>query len=81
MKSQLVRDLGGRHGIRQILFVGKDEQQGITQFIFVEHSLEFIAGFSDTIPVVGIDYEYNAWIRERDESKRRLLNDQIVDNQ
>lgn len=41
----------------KILLVGKDQEQSIPQFIFVEHSLEFLAGFADTLSVVGIDDE------------------------
>lgn len=55
MQSQFVGHFGGTHGVGQILLVGKDEQNGVAEFVFVEHSVQFIAGGVDTIRVIGID--------------------------
>ena len=41
----------------KILFVGKDQEKSITEFIFVQHALEFFAGLDDTISVVRVDNE------------------------
>lgn len=45
------------HGLRQVLFVGEDEEDGITQFVFVEHSVELVASNGNTITIVAIDYK------------------------
>lgn len=45
---------------RQILLVRKDEQEGITQLILVQHALQLFTCFDDTISVVRIDDEDNA---------------------
>lgn len=42
---------------RQILLVGEDEQDGISQLILVEHALELLSGLDDTIPIVAVDDE------------------------
>ena len=57
MKPELVCDLGGVHGIGEILFVCKDEEKSITELIFVEHPLEFFPCFRNTLPIVRIDDE------------------------
>jgi len=57
VEAELVSDLCRWHGVWKILLVGKDQEQSIPQFILVEHSLEFLAGFADTLSVVGIDDE------------------------
>jgi len=57
VQSELVSDLGSVHGIGKILLVGKDEQESITEFVLVEHALEFLAGFGDTFTIVGVDNE------------------------
>lgn len=45
---------------RQVLFVGKDQQECISELILVQHSLELLAGLADTFPVVGVDHEDDA---------------------
>lgn len=57
MKAQLVSDLSGVHGVGQILLVGENEKEGITEFIFIQHPLQFLAGLRNTLPIVGIDDE------------------------
>lgn len=42
---------------RKILFVGKDQEQGITELILVEHALQFLTCLNNTIPVVRVDDE------------------------
>lgn len=44
----------------QILFVGKDQEQGIAQLILIEHALEFLPRLDNTISVVGVDHENDA---------------------
>jgi hypothetical protein len=45
---------------RKILLVGKDQEKSITEFVLVQHALEFFTGFNDTISIVGIDDEDDA---------------------
>ena len=44
----------------KILFVGKYKEQSISKFIFVEHALQLLAGFHNTISVIRIDHEDDA---------------------
>lgn len=60
VKAELVSDLGSIHGVGQILLVGEDEQDGISQLILVQHTLEFLSGLDDTIPIVAVDDEDDA---------------------
>ena len=55
MQTKLISNLCGIHGIGKILFVGKNEQERITEFIFVEHPLQLFTGFGDTFAIIGID--------------------------
>ena len=57
MKSQLVSHLGCVHGIRQILFVGKTEQNGIPKLVLVEHAHQLVARFVNSLPIVTVDNE------------------------
>jgi hypothetical protein len=41
----------------QILLVGKDQQDGISQLILVQHTLKFLSGLDDTISIVAVDDE------------------------
>jgi hypothetical protein len=60
MQAQLIRDLGGVHGVGQILFVGEDQQQRIPQLILVQHALQLLARLDDTVTIVGVDDEDDA---------------------
>ena len=57
VKTKLVGDFGSIHRVRQILLVGEDEEQRITELVLVEHPLELLAGLRDTFPIVGVDDE------------------------
>lgn len=39
MQTQLLGDLGSVHGVWQILFVGKHQEQGVPQLVLIEHLL------------------------------------------
>lgn len=41
----------------KILFVGKDQENSLTQLILVEHALKFLTGLNDTITIVAVDDE------------------------
>lgn len=55
MESELVGNFSSVHGIGQILFVGENEQNGVTELVLSQHAMEFIAGLANTISVVAID--------------------------
>lgn len=57
LEPELFGDLGGGHGVWQILLVGKDEQDSVSQFVLVQHALQFFPGLGDSVSVVGVDHE------------------------
>lgn len=73
MQTQLVGNLGGVHGILshvnislrlsdrvtnwQILLVGEDQKNGISELILVQHSLEFLPSLDNTVTIVAVDNE------------------------
>jgi len=60
VKTKLVGDLCGVHGIRQILFVGEDKEHGIPELILVQHALQLLTSFNYTIAIVAVDDEDDA---------------------
>lgn len=60
MQTELVGDLSSIHGIGQILLVGKDEQQSISELVLVEHALQLLASLTNTVTIVAIDDEDDA---------------------
>lgn len=60
MESEFVSHLCNRHRVWQVLFVGKDQQSGVTELIFSEKLLEFIGDFVDTRSVIRINDEDNS---------------------
>jgi hypothetical protein len=60
VKAEFVRNLRSVHRIRQVLLVRKNEEEGIAEFVFVEHPLQLLAGLGYTFPVITIDDEDNA---------------------
>lgn len=57
VQTKLVGDLGGVHGVGQILLVGEDEKEGVTELVLVEHALELLTGLDNTVAIVGVDDE------------------------
>lgn len=55
MEPELIRDLGGIHGIRQVLLICKDKKKSIAEFVFVEHTLQLFTRLAHTLTIVGID--------------------------
>lgn len=60
MKTQFIGDFGGIHCVGKILFVGKYEKKGIAELVFVEHALELLSGFRNTLTIIGVNYEDDA---------------------
>ena len=54
VQSELVGHFCGTHSVGEILLVGKDEEHGVAQFVFVEHTVQFVAGGVDTVRVVRV---------------------------
>jgi hypothetical protein len=51
----------GKYGTYgQILFVGEHKEKGISQFVFVEHALQLLAGLDYTITIVAVNDEDDA---------------------
>ena len=42
---------------RQILLVGEDQEESISQLVLVEHALQFLTGLDDTVTIVAVDDE------------------------
>jgi len=57
MKTQLVCDLCGVHGVWQILLVGKDQKKSISELILVQHALQLLTSLDNTITIVAINDE------------------------
>lgn len=51
-----------RHGKthRQILFIGEDQEQSISELILIQHPLKFLTGLTDTLSVVRVDDKDNS---------------------
>jgi hypothetical protein len=73
VEAKLVGDFSGVHGVLanvsfwaslitwatygKILLVGKYQEEGVTEFILVQHALKLFACLNNTISVVGVDYK------------------------
>lgn len=57
MKTKLVGDFSGIHGIGKILFVSEDEKESIAKLVLVEHPLEFLPSLRNTFPIIRINHE------------------------
>lgn len=55
VESELVGDLGRVHGVWQILLVGKDEEEGVSQLVLVQHPLQLLSCLADSLSVVRVD--------------------------
>jgi hypothetical protein len=57
VKPQFVSDLSCVHRIRQVLLVSEDEEESITELIFIEHSLKFFPSLRNTLSIIRVDHE------------------------
>jgi hypothetical protein len=48
------------HGVGQILLVGEDQQNGVTELVLSEHPQQLFAGLTHTIPIVAVNNEDQA---------------------
>ena len=44
----------------KILLVGKDQENGLSEFILVQHALQLLAGLDDTVAIVAVNDENDA---------------------
>ena len=51
---------GGADAYRQILLVCKNQEQGVSQLILVQHPLQLLAGLDDAVAIVAVDDEDDA---------------------
>lgn len=56
-QSQFFGQLSCSHCVRKILFVGKHQNHGISQLVFVQHVVELAFGLDHSLTIVGIDYK------------------------
>lgn len=60
VEAKLVSDFGGVHGVGQILLVGKDKEESVSQLVLVQHSLELLACLDNTIAIIAVNDENDA---------------------
>lgn len=48
------------HAYRQILLVGKDQENGIAELILVQHTLQLLPSFNDTVTIVAVNNKDDA---------------------
>jgi hypothetical protein len=60
VETQFVGHLSSTHSIGKILLVGKNEQDGVSEFILIQHSVELISSSIDTITIVRVNHEDKA---------------------
>ena len=41
--------------MRSYLFVGENQEDGVSELVFGQHSHKFFARFANTFPIVGVD--------------------------
>lgn len=57
VEAELVCDFGDGHGVGKVLLVCKDEEDGITKLVLVEHAVEFVVGIGNAVTIVRVDDE------------------------
>jgi len=57
VKAQLVGDFGRVHRLRKILLVREDEEDGVPEFVLVQHPIQLFLGLADSFPIVAVHDE------------------------
>ena len=71
VQAKLVGDLGGIHGVWQVLLICEDEKESVTELVLVQHTVKLFASLRHTLTIVRIDDENDAlrvlevWTRAR----------------
>jgi len=55
VEAKFVGHFRGGHGVGEILFIRKHQQNGIPELVFVQHPHELFPGLTNPIPIVAID--------------------------
>merc|ERR1712205_270589 len=57
MEAELVSDLGGAHGIGEILLVREHKEACVAELILSEHLAQLVLRLTHTVTVIGVDNE------------------------
>ena len=57
VQPELVGDLGGVHGVGEVLLVGEDEEHGVTELVLGQHSVKLVPGLSYPLTIVAVHHE------------------------
>ena len=49
VETQLIGHLGGTHGVGKILLVGENQQDGLSELVFVQHSVQLVASWGEMV--------------------------------
>jgi len=60
VETELVGNFSCVHGVRKILLVSEDEEEGVAELILIEHALKFLTGLGYTLAIVGVDHKDDA---------------------
>lgn len=55
VQAELIGDLSDRHGVGQVLLVGKNKEDAVTKLVLAEDLLELEGSFVDTLAIVRVD--------------------------
>lgn len=57
VESELVGDFSSVHRVGEILLVGENKEDSVSELVLAKHSVQFVTGLADTLSVVAIDNE------------------------
>ena len=57
MQPKLVGHFCRTHGIGKILLVGKYQKNSVAQFVFVQHTVQFVTSGIDTVRVIRVNHK------------------------
>jgi len=60
VEAKFVGDFSGIHGVRKILLIGEDKEEGVAELILIKHALELLTGLGYTLAIVRVDHKDNA---------------------
>jgi len=60
VKTQFICDLSSVHCIGQILLVGKNQKNSVSELILIQHTLQFLPSLNNTVTVIAVNDEDDA---------------------
>jgi len=57
VEAKFVGHFSGTHSVGEVLLVGEDKEDGITELILIKHAVHLVASGVDTVPIVGVNHE------------------------